>query len=59
MTPPPAAVRTATEWLSACTRWHPLDAFLSLTNSAIFLFPARHLILTEIAWLGLFALSLN
>ncbi|MGA9561950.1 MAG: branched-chain amino acid ABC transporter permease, partial [Pseudolabrys sp.] len=60
MTPPPAAVRTATEWLSARARWHPLEiVFWLAAFAAIYLFPARHLILTEIAWLGLFALSLD
>ncbi|MGA8918037.1 MAG: branched-chain amino acid ABC transporter permease, partial [Pseudolabrys sp.] len=60
MTPPPAAIRTATEWLSARARWHPLEiVFWLAAFAAIYLFPARHLILTEIAWLGLFALSLD
>src|ERR1022692_2738415 len=60
MIPPPSAVRAATEWLSARARWHPLEILFWLAAfAAIYLFPDRHLILTEIAWLGLFALSLD
>jgi len=60
MTPPAAAVRTAAEWLTARARWQPLEViFWVAAFAAIYLFPERHLILTEIAWLGLFALSLD
>jgi len=60
MTPPLIAIRTATEWLAARARWQPLEVVFWLgAFAAIFLFPDRHLILTEIAWLGLFALSLD
>src|SRR5665647_1448062 len=60
MIPPPIAVRTATEWLAARARWHPLEiAFWLAAFASIYLFPDRHLILSEIAWLGLFALSLD
>jgi branched-chain amino acid transport system permease protein len=60
MQPSPLAVRIATEWLAARARWHPLEvAFWLVAFAAIYLFPDRHLILTEIAWLGLFALSLD
>jgi branched-chain amino acid transport system permease protein len=60
MTPPPVAVRNATEWLAARARWHPLEIiFWLVAFAAIYMFPERHLILTEIAWLGLFALSLD
>jgi branched-chain amino acid transport system permease protein len=60
MIPPPSAVRAATEWLSARARWHPLEILFWLAAfAAIYLFSDRHLILTEIAWLGLFALSLD
>ncbi len=56
----PSAVRSATEWLSARARWQPLEVLFWLCAfAAAFLFPERHLILTEIAWLGLFALSLD
>ena len=60
MAPPPIAVRVATEWLAARARWQPLEVlFWVAAFAAIWLFPQRHLILTEIAWLGLFALSLD
>jgi branched-chain amino acid transport system permease protein len=60
MTPSPYAVRAATEWLAARARWQPLEiVFWGAAFAAIYLFPGRHLILTEIAWLGLFALSLD
>jgi branched-chain amino acid transport system permease protein len=60
MIPSPAAVRAATEWLSARARWHPLEILFWLAAfAAIFLLRGEHLILTEIAWLGLFALSLD
>jgi branched-chain amino acid transport system permease protein len=59
-TPSPATIRAATEWLAARARWHPLEfLFWALAFAAIWLLPTRHLILTEIAWLGLFALSLD
>jgi len=60
MLPPPIAIRVATEWLSARARWQPLEIVFWLgAFAAIYLLPASHLILTEIAWLGLFALSLD
>src|SRR5512135_126548 len=60
MPPPPAVVRNASDWLHARARWHPLEVFFWLAAfGAIYAFPDRHLILTEIAWLGLFALSLD
>ncbi len=60
MAPPPIAIRVATEWLAARARWQPLEvAFWLAAFAAIWLLPDRHLILTEIAWLGLFALSLD
>ena len=60
MLPPPIAIRVATEWLAARARWQPLEvAFWLVAFAAIWLLPDRHLILTEIAWLGLFALSLD
>jgi len=41
-------------------RWHwPEAVFWVLAISCVFLFPNRYLILTEIAWLALFALSLD
>ncbi len=60
MTPPPPVVRSATEWLAARARWQPLEVvFWIAAFAAIYLLPTYHLILTEIAWLGLFALSLD
>jgi branched-chain amino acid transport system permease protein len=60
MTPPSSTVRSATEWLSARARWQPLEILFWLAAfGAIYLLPNRHLILTEIAWLALFALSLD
>ena len=41
-------------------RWHPLEyAFWLAALASVLLLPGRHLILTEIAWLALFALSLD
>jgi branched-chain amino acid transport system permease protein len=58
--PSPIAIRAATEWLAARARWQPLEiVFWIVAFAAIYLFPGRHLIMTEIAWLGLFALSLD
>ncbi|HXX09786.1 MAG TPA: branched-chain amino acid ABC transporter permease [Pseudolabrys sp.] len=55
-----STIVAATERLAARARWHPLEfAFWISAFSAIYLMPSQHLILTEIAWLGLFALSLD
>ena len=60
MIPPRPTILAATEWLSARARWHPLEfVFWIVAFGAIWLMPDRHLILTEIAWLALFALSLD
>jgi branched-chain amino acid transport system permease protein len=49
-----------THRLARRARWRPLEyVFWLAALASIFLFPGRHLILTEIAWLGLFALSLD
>ena len=54
------AVAAATERLRARARWNPLEVlFWLMPFAAVFLLPDRHLFLTEIAWLGLFALSLD
>jgi len=46
--------------LAARARWSPMEiAFWLLAVASIFLLPNKHLILTEIAILGLFALSLD
>ncbi len=48
------------EHLVAAARWRwPEIVFWLIALAAVFLFPNRYLILTEIAWLGLFALSLD
>lgn len=50
----------ASGWLQARSRWHPFELiFWIAAFGSIFLMPERHLILTEIAWLALFALSLD
>jgi branched-chain amino acid transport system permease protein len=50
----------AARFLATRARWHPLEyAFWLAALATVFLLPGRHLILTEIAWLGLFALSLD
>jgi branched-chain amino acid transport system permease protein len=47
-------------WLSCRGRWQPLElAFWLAVVASFVLLPNRHLILTEIAILGLFALSLD
>jgi branched-chain amino acid transport system permease protein len=54
------AAETIASNLRALSRWHWLEAVFWLAAVAtILLFPNRYLILTEIAWLGLFALSLD
>jgi branched-chain amino acid transport system permease protein len=46
--------------LSNRARWHPAEyAFWLAAFAAVFLLRGSHLILTEIAWLALFALSLD
>ena len=52
--------RRAADGLAARTRWRPLEILFWLAAFAtIWLAPGHHLLLTEIAWLGLFALSLD
>jgi branched-chain amino acid transport system permease protein len=47
-------------YLAGRARWHPLEiAFWIAALASIFLLPNKHLILTEIAVLALFALSLD
>ncbi len=46
--------------LARRARWHPLEvAFWLAALASVYLLPGQHLILTEIAILGLFALSLD
>jgi branched-chain amino acid transport system permease protein len=63
-TPAPALPRASAgavaAGLVARARWHPLEiAFWLMALATIYLLPGRHLILTEIAILGLLALSLD
>jgi branched-chain amino acid transport system permease protein len=57
---PAQLVEQVARRLARRARWRPLEyAFWLAALASIFLLPGRHLILTEIAWLGLFALSLD
>ncbi|HEY6993019.1 MAG TPA: branched-chain amino acid ABC transporter permease [Xanthobacteraceae bacterium] len=57
---PSALVEQVARRLAARARWGPLEyAFWLAALASVFLLPGRHLILTEIAWLALFALSLD
>jgi branched-chain amino acid transport system permease protein len=56
----PALVTHASSLLAARGRWGPLEiAFWLAALATIFVLPSKHLILTEIAILGLFAVSLD
>jgi len=58
--PPQPLVAKATAHLASRARWSPLEiAFWLAALASIFLLPSKHLILTEIAILGLFAVSLD
>ena len=51
---------TVAQYLAARSRWTPFEiAFWFIALASVFLLPGRHLILTEIAILALFALSLD
>jgi branched-chain amino acid transport system permease protein len=55
-----ALVTEVSRYFATRARWHPAEYLFWLAALAsIFLLPGRHLILTEIAWLALFALSLD
>jgi branched-chain amino acid transport system permease protein len=57
---PSALVEQVARQLAARARWGPFEyAFWLAALASVFLLPGRHLILTEIAWLALFALSLD
>src|SRR5438552_6659098 len=57
---PSALVAEVAHRLATRARWRPLEyVFWLAALASVFLLPGRHLILTEIAWLGLFALSLD
>jgi branched-chain amino acid transport system permease protein len=58
--PPRPLVAQAASDLAARARWNPLEiVFWLAAFASIFLLPSKHLILTEIAILGLFAISLD
>ncbi|MEA2927908.1 MAG: branched-chain amino acid transport system permease protein, partial [Hyphomicrobiales bacterium] len=58
--PSPPLTRQASAILTAHARWKVLEiVFWLVALASIFLLPSKHLILTEIAILGLFALSLD
>src|SRR5919201_5092174 len=55
-----ATVAEVAHRLAMRARWRPLEyVFWLVALASVFLLPGRHLILTEIAWLALFALSLD
>src|SRR5713101_9413500 len=57
---PSPLVDQVARFLATRARWRPLEyAFWLAALASVFLLPGRHLILTEIAWLALFALSLD
>ena len=57
---PSAPVAEVAHRLAMRARWRPLEyVFWLAALASVFLLPGRHLILTEIAWLALFALSLD
>jgi branched-chain amino acid transport system permease protein len=53
-------IEQVTHYLTTRARWGVMEyAFWLAALASLFLLPGRHLILTEIAWLALFALSLD
>jgi branched-chain amino acid transport system permease protein len=55
-----SSIDIATRSLAARARWHPLEIlFWAGALASVFLLQGKFLILTEIAWLALFALSLD
>src|SRR5882757_2058830 len=57
---PHSLVADVTKRLAARAGWNPLEvAFWLIALASVYFLPAKHLILTEIAILGLFALSLD
>src|SRR5713101_2161364 len=57
---PSPLVDQVARFLATRARWSPLEyAFWLAALASVFLLPGRHLILTEVAWLALFALSLD
>jgi branched-chain amino acid transport system permease protein len=57
---PASLTQQVAYYLATRARWGRLEyVFWLAALASVFLLPGRHLILTEIAWLGLFALSLD
>jgi branched-chain amino acid transport system permease protein len=57
---PTTSTQPVVHYLATRARWGWMEyAFWLAALASVFLLPGRHLILTEIAWLGLFALSLD
>jgi branched-chain amino acid transport system permease protein len=57
---PSPLVAQVARYFAIRARWGPLEyAFWLAALASVFLLPGRHLILTEVAWLALFALSLD
>jgi branched-chain amino acid transport system permease protein len=57
---PSPLIPDVSRYLARRARWQPAEyAFWLAASASVFLMPGSHLILTEIAWLGLFALSLD
>jgi branched-chain amino acid transport system permease protein len=57
---PTSLTQQVAHHLATRARWGWMEyAFWLAALASVFLLPGRHLILTEIAWLGLFALSLD
>jgi branched-chain amino acid transport system permease protein len=53
-------IEQVTRYLTTRARWGAMEyAFWLAALATLFLLPGRHLILTEVAWLALFALSLD
>jgi branched-chain amino acid transport system permease protein len=58
--PPKPLIAAAAASLASRARWNPAEiAFWLAAVASVFLLPSKHLILTEIAILGLFAVSLD
>jgi len=60
MRSPLSTAELVAKGVTARARWRPYElVFWAVAFASVWLFPNKHLILTEIAWLALFALSLD
>ena len=58
--PPASLTADVSQYLAGRARWHPLEiVFWLIALASIFFLPSKHLILTEITIMALFALSLD